>query len=1049
MAGRKALPFLGQERVRLRSWHLGTLACLAPLLIIVFSVIRTSADMSLCTITGPRVDCGQPRISKAECEVKGCCWLPHNDSTPDFSLPSCFYPNNGASSYEILSTDSTETGLTAEMAQFEATAAELGPDLPRLSLVLLHVARDVLRISIRAAGEASHPRWEVPSHLLSGSIWSAEPVKRKEGLAYKYDIGSPTFGLLVERAEGGSPLIDSRPHRFIFKEQYLEFTTSVPPDSDLYGLGERTASAGLRLPRDGRPVALWARDFASAHPDENLYGSHPVLLEIRPDGRSQGLLLLSSNAMDAVLGPSSVSFRVVGGVLDLFIFVGPSPAAVMEQLTRVVGRPALPPLWALGFHQCKWGYRSVMEVRSVVERYKNSSIPLDVMWTDIDYMDGFRIFTLNPKTFDVGDMRDLISMLHSRGQHWVPIVDPGVKIDKGYEVYEDGLARNVFLKDIRGDPYVGMVWPGAVHFPDFLNPDTTTFWTDHLREFHRLVPFDGLWIDMNEPSNFCNGAVCEHPDTDPNAQRREQELTPTSAAALVVCTQICHANVSSTPRHGLQEETVAALSSLETPPYAIANGNQRLPLGTHTVPVKVSHHDGTLEYDAHSLYGLSEAVVTAAALDAIHPGRRHFILTRSSFPGTGAHAAHWTGDNAATWDDLRWSISSVLASGLAGIPFVGADICGFQKNTTEELCNRWISAGAFYPFARDHSDMDSGYQELYLWETVARAARRALGMRYRLLPYLYTAFADSAEKGDPVARPLFFEFPSDENARGAHLQWLLGSDILVSPVLYEGASSVVAYFPQAVWYSIWDKSVVDATAGGRNITLEAPMGEVPVHFRGGSIIPLQEAGLTVTEVHATPLSLMVGFGPLSTDPSATERCRTALAEAGLEAPSGGVAALACGHIYFDDGVSVQKPGSHHRILSAARVQCGGKHGTCSAVIALMPFDLDGHNVCGPPHVLPVLDEVDVVGLPGPLLKVAVKVIDGAVGSEVGGMALPVGSIVGGRNLDRSQVRWHPSSQTLEIVGLNLRLRCPHTAILALSSEDSHSSKFLSMAGPPW
>ena len=163
----------------------------------------------------------------------------------------------------------------------------------------------------------------------------------------------------------------------MLKDQYLEVSTRVSPDSALFGLGERISSTGLALRRSGRPLTLWNRDCTD-YPDLNLYGSFPFAMELRRDGTAHGVLLWNSNAMDAVLTTDSrLSFRTTGGVADLYVLAGPTPTAVVEQLTRLVGRPAMPPLWALGFHQSKYGYKDVRELQGVSEGYTRAKIPLD------------------------------------------------------------------------------------------------------------------------------------------------------------------------------------------------------------------------------------------------------------------------------------------------------------------------------------------------------------------------------------------------------------------------------------------------------------------------------------------------------------------------------------------------------------------------------------------------------------------------------------------------------------------------------------------------
>lgn len=576
-----------------------------------------------------------------------------------------------------------------------------------------------------------------------------------------------------------------------------------------------------------------------------------LLFTYGADGNSHGILLLNSNAMEVVITGDTLSWRMTGGVIDLYVLMGPSPAQVLEQLTGIIGRPALPPLWSLGFHQCKWGYKHVEELADVVAQYKAADIPLEVMWTDIDYMDGYRDFSLDPKNFSKDKMQAFVKQLHASKQYWVPIVDPGIKVDPGYPAYDQGLAANAFITDFTGSPYLGQVWPGATHFPDFLSKAGVKYWADQLQAFHELAAYDGLWIDMNEASNFCTGDVCHMPSAGavPNASGWLSASASSYGGTSNDCQLTCD-----TP------EDLAKLSPeqqlLRDPPYRINNANGQL-LGHKTIGTTAMHADGSLEYNAHNLYGLSEAVATHTALEKI-TGKRPFILTRSSFVGTGAVSAHWTGDNAATWSDLRWSITTILGMGLVGLPFVGADICGFTGDTTQELCGRWISAGAFYPFVRDHNTLGAAPQELYLWESVADAGRRAIKMRYQLLPHLYTAFHQANKQGTPVARPLWFDYPQDPTTHSIDDQWFLG-DVLITPILDQGATKREGYFPKGKWYNLFDNTTIDAHAGGKSVTLDLPMGHVGVHMPGGTILPMQQPALVTADVRASALTLLVAL----------------------------------------------------------------------------------------------------------------------------------------------------------------------------------------------
>ncbi|RDX77258.1 Alpha-xylosidase 1, partial [Mucuna pruriens] len=780
--------------------------------------------------------------------------------------PTSSSPNIGQG-YRLLSIQDAPHGALVGLLQVKHKNNIYGPDIPLLRFYVKHESENRLRVHIT---DAKNQRWEVPYNLLpreqppalkQNIVWS-----RKKNLVsvseYSYSgselIFSYTpdpFSFSVKRKSNGDTLFDSSSDEFnplVFKDQYLEISTKLPKDASLYGLGETTQAHGIKLyPND--PYTLYTTDVSAINLNTDLYGAHPVYMDLRNEGGmpyAHGVLLLNSNGMDVFYRGTSLTYKVVGGVLDFYFFAGPTPLNVVDQYTSLIGRPAPMPYWAFGmlhfslsYHHSLlslisvsqnhlWGYHNLSVVEDVVENYKKAKIPLDVIWNDDDHMDGHKDFTLNPINYPRSKLLEFLDRIHSIGMKYIVIIDPGIAVNSSYGVYQRGLANDVFIK-YEGEPFLAQVWPGAVYFPDFLNPRTVSWWGDEIRRFHELVPVDGLWIDMNEASNFCSGK-CTIP---------KGKVCPSGTGPGWICCLDCK-NITST--------------RWDDPPYKINASGVQAPIGFKTIATSAVHYNGVLEYDAHSIYGFSQAIATHKALQGLQ-GKRPFILSRSTYVGSGKYAAHWTGDNKGTWEDLRYSISTMLNFGIFGVPMVGSDICGFYPAPTEELCNRWIEVGAFYPFSRDHANYYSPRQELYQWESVAESARNALGMRYKLLPYLYTLNYEAHISGAPIARPLFFSFPAFIECYGLSTQFLLGSSLMISPVLEQGETRVKALFPPGTWYSLFDLTQTIVSKDGNYVTLDAPLHVVNVHLYQNTILPMQQGGMISKDARMTPFSLIVTF----------------------------------------------------------------------------------------------------------------------------------------------------------------------------------------------
>jgi len=526
------------------------------------------------------------------------------------------------------------------------------------------------------------------------------------------------------------------------------------------GLGEKTGP----LDKRGRGYINWNTDaYAYGTDTDPLYCTVPFYIGVH-HAKTYGIFFDNSYRSVFNFGASNdrfASFSADSGEMRYYFIAGESVGEIVKSYTFLTGRTPLPPLWSLGYQQCRYSYYPDREVLRVAENFSERDLPADTIVLDIHYMDAYKIFTWDKKNFP--DPKGLIDQLKKLGFHVVLMCDPGIKIEPGYETYDSGIKEDIFLKYPDGGLYSGQVWPGWCHFPDFTNPAAREWWATHFKEYVALGA-EGFWNDMNEIATWGN--------TLPDLVEFDLEGRKT------------------TMREG------------------------------------------------RNLFGLMMARSTYEGTKKLM-NKRPFNLTRSGYAGIQRYAAVWTGDNVAYDAHMLAGVRLVNSMGLSGMAFTGYDIGGFVGNTDEKLFARWISIGAFSPFFRGHTMINTRDSEPWSFgEKVEEIARNYMKLRYRLMPYLYSLFFDAAKTGMPINRSLAFYFPFDEKIydHQFHNQYLFGPALLVAPV--ESNNDLLrVYLPEGSWYDL----MTDQLRGGNQQFVEdCPIHHLPVYVKGSSIIPMKE-----------------------------------------------------------------------------------------------------------------------------------------------------------------------------------------------------------------
>ncbi len=600
------------------------------------------------------------------------------------------------------------------------------------------------------------------------------------------------------------------------------FACPLAEGDRVYGLGE--ANRGINK-RGFVYVSDNVDDGLHTETKQRLYAAHNFI--VIAGRQTAGLFFDYPGAIRYDIGftrQDTLTVTCERADLALYVITGDSACDVVKQFRAIIGRSYIPPKFAFGFGQSRYGYKTQADFEEVVAKHRQAHIPLDMVYMDIDYMDHFKDFTVNPEAFP--DFPGFVAEMKEQGVRLVPIIDAGVKEEKGYPVCDEGKAKGYFCKRADGTDFEAVVWPGWSHFPDVLNPEARAWFGSQYKALTDCG-IEGFWNDMNEPAIFYS----------------REGLKEQLADAPVM------------DQEGLVDNGRQVLGWLH-----LSNKPEDYQRFYHKVGGQMVRHD-----QVHNLFGYNMTRAASEGLAKIAPGKRFLLFSRSSCIGMHRYGGVWTGDNHSWWSHLLLNLKMLPSLNMCGFLYVGADLGGFNADTTRDLLLRWLALGVFTPLMRNHSACDTRRQEFYQFEG-PEDFRSVIETRYRLIPYLYSEYMKAALKGDMMFKPLAFVYPEDEIAAQTEDQLMLGDQVMIAPVYTQNAAGRMVYLPEEMLFVKFgpEGSITQEVLPAGPHFVKVALNEVPLFIRKGACIPVADAAQTVAEIDPATIR-MIGWPGASYD----------------------------------------------------------------------------------------------------------------------------------------------------------------------------------------
>ena len=624
----------------------------------------------------------------------------------------------------------------------------------------------------------------------------------------KYRFGTPfPTDAIVKAGEGIEK--DSIDYFQIEEKEELKLLYKMAPKDIVFGLGENQRGINKR---GGKYISFCSDDPNHTPGKRSLYGAHNFIII---DGMENfGVFIDHPGKVVFDIGfnhKDYLEITIEDKNFDLYIIKGNSPREIVSSFLNIIGEGYVPPKWAFGYQQSRWSYPDAEKVEEIADKFIENNIPCDAIYLDIDYMEDYKNFTVSEERFP--NFKEFVEKMKDKGFRLIPIIDAGVKIEDGYEIHEEGVEKGYFCVDSEGEPFVAAVWPGRVHFPDFLNRESRLWFG---KKYGKLIDcgIEGFWNDMNEPAIFyTNRGIEQAIEEAKNAEGK---------------------NLNIDSFFGLKDEF-----------RNISNNIEDYKSFYHNIEGKLVNH-----YDVHNLYGYNMTRSADEGFKKIAPNKRFLLISRSSYIGMHRHSGIWTGDNHSWWEHILLNIKMMPSLNMCGFLYSGADTGGFSDDANGELAVRWTQFSIFTPLFRNHSAKGTRHQEPFAFDEESNSImKEAIKLRYGLIPYIYSEYMKAIINKDIYFAPISFEY-NDEYSRRVEDQLLVGDSLMISPIYEENSRGRYIWLPEdmLLWkakdYSERKYEIVEK--GHRYLDID--IDEIPIFIRKNKVLVLGKHANTVDDI---------------------------------------------------------------------------------------------------------------------------------------------------------------------------------------------------------